>query len=153
MAQGSWWENVCAWRFFFFFFFFFFFAIWSRIISSFLSLFLSLFFCLFLRISYAGPFGPRLIGVVTGLRYKGTTVTIFFLLRKPFAPFFYLLESSCWYYYQPASAVLNDTRIERLLVLISPWGSFKKCSIATTHKYATAVERIKKARDKSADDR
>ena len=28
-----------------------------------LSLFPSLFFCLFLRISYAGPFEPRLIGV------------------------------------------------------------------------------------------
>ena len=59
--------------FFFFFFFFFFFAISSRIFSSFLFLFPSLFFCNFLRISYAGPFKPHLIGVDgTALqRYNG----------------------------------------------------------------------------------
>ena len=70
MAQGSQWENICAWRCFVGCFFF---AIWPRIFSSFLSLFSCLFFCLFLCISYAGPFEPRLIGVDgTALqRYNG----------------------------------------------------------------------------------
>ena len=49
--------------------------------------------------------------VLTGLSYKYTMVNRtflvrnfdhFFLLRKPFAPFLYLLESSCRYYYHPA---------------------------------------------------
>ena len=52
--------------YFFFFFFFFFFLYFCDLIplfSSFLSLFPSILFYLFLRISYAGPFGPHLIGV------------------------------------------------------------------------------------------
>ena len=50
-------ENVCVWRCFFFLF--------DLIphFSSFLSSFPFLFFRPFLRISYAGPFEPRLIGV------------------------------------------------------------------------------------------
>ena len=94
--QGSRWENV--WHgdvfvvilffffffFVFFFFFFFFFFFWFVCLfvcfcdliphfSSFSSVFPSLFFCLFLRISYAGPFERRLIGVdVAALRkYNG----------------------------------------------------------------------------------
>ena len=72
----------------------------------------TLFFCLFLRISYAGPFEPRLIGVdgAAVRRYNGKPNIFgskigpffFFLLRKPFAPFLpflYMLESSCSYYY------------------------------------------------------
>ena len=47
--------------------------------------FLSLFFCLFLRISYAEL-------VLTGLRYKGTTVNQTFLVRK-FDHFFLTSEA------------------------------------------------------------
>ena len=108
--------KMYAHGYFFFFFFFFFFAIWSPIFSFFLSLFPSLFFCLFLHISYAGPFEPLLIGVDWAAlwRYNGKP-NIFgskiwpffflfccFLLRKLFAPFFYMLEGSCSYYYYPA---------------------------------------------------
>ena len=62
--------------------------------SSFLSLFLSLFFCLFLRISYAGPFEPRLIGVDgTALqRYNGKP-NIF--VRK-FDVFFFFVTSEAF---------------------------------------------------------
>ena len=95
---------------FFFFFFFFLFCDLMSHVSSFLSLFPSLFFCLFLRISYAWPFEPRLIGVDGAAlrRYNGKPfwfdyLTIFFfLLWKPFAPFLYMLEILCSYYYYPA---------------------------------------------------
>ena len=83
------------------FFLFFRFVLLSLSLSSF-------FFCLFLRISYAGPFEPRLVDVVGAAlrRYNGKpkfilfeNLTMFFLLQKPFAPFLYMLESSCLCYY------------------------------------------------------
>ena len=76
-----------------------------------LSLFHSLFFYIFLRISYARPFESPLIGVNWAAlrRYNGkpnicgSKIWPFvFLLRKPFAPFPYMLESSCSYYFYSA---------------------------------------------------
>ena len=103
MAQGSRWENVWAWRCFFFFFFFF--LRFDTQISSFLSLFPSLFFRFFLRISYLGHLSRAWL-VLTRLHYEGTTVhrefANFFLLWKPFTPFLYMLVSWCSYYYYPA---------------------------------------------------
>ena len=87
------------------FFFFFFFAIWSRIFLFSLSLSL-LFLGLFLRVSYAGPFPPRLIGVDGAAlrRYNGKTNIFGSKIWPSFSYFgsLYMLVSSCLYYYYPA---------------------------------------------------
>ena len=101
---------------------------------------------LFLRISYAWPFEPRLIGIDGAAlrRYNGRpnifwskNLTIFFFF---FFFFFFTLEAFCAILLLPF--IINGTRTGKLPVLISPWGSFKKCWTAITHKYATAIERI-----------
>ena len=140
MAQGSRWENVCTW------FFFFFFVIWSLIFFLLsLSLIPSLFFCFFLPISYAGPFEPRLIGVDRAAlrRYNskpsifGLKIWLFFLTLEAFLAHPLHARAWCSYSYYPAYYC-----IRKLSVLILPWGSFKKCWTAITHKYVTAFERI-----------
>ena len=47
----------------------------------------------------------------------------------------------CSYYYYTAYSC-NCTRTGKLPVIVSLWGSFKKCWTAITHKYATTAERI-----------
>ena len=110
MAQGSRWENVCAWRFFFFFFFFFFLRFDPALFTPFSLSFPSFSFAFSCAFRMLGHLSRAWL-VLTGLRYKGKTVNRtflvrnfdhFFLLRKPFAPFLYLLQSSCSYYYHPA---------------------------------------------------
>ena len=135
---------------FFCFFFLFFFCDLIPHFPSFLSLFPSLFFCLFLRISYAGPFEPRLI-VIDGLHYmyEGTTehfwfenLTIFSYFRSLSRPSFTYYRTRVHTIITPHTTILNGIGTGKLFVLISPLGSFKKCWTAITHKYATAVERI-----------
>ena len=137
MAHWSQWENVWTLRSFF--------GFYLRFDPAFFppfSLSFSLFFCLFLGISNAGPFEPHLIGVDWAAlqRYNGKSnifgpkIWPFFLLWKPFVPFFYMLESWCSYYYYPTHYRIKWYWNWKIACINLAERSLKKCWTAITHR-------------------